>query len=138
MSDTNHNSTNFNKNSTLRVHHKSKMKIFESIIKYFAAIGITAQSRPFNMQNLLTFVVFAIMMVVVGEFLFFEASSFREYTESIYISSIIFTIFVTFLFIIWKRENIFQFIDCFEKIAETSKYICSVPIMNRFVFSICG
>lgn len=98
------------------------MKICQSTLKFFGLLGITAQSHAFNMRNLLTILVFGIMLFIVGEFLFCEASGFKEYTESIYISSIILAIFVTFIFVIWNKENIFLFIDCFEKTAETSKY----------------
>lgn len=98
------------------------MKIFQSTKKYLAIVGIVAQSRrPFNMRTLATLSGFAIMIILICTFLFCEANSFKDYTESIYMSSVSIAIFSTFSFVIWKRENIFQFIDCWEKIAEASK-----------------
>lgn len=99
-----------------------KMKIFQSTKKFLESVGITAESRPLNMRNLIVLVVFAIMMILIWGFLFFRASNFKEYTESIYMSSVTLAIFSTFTFVIWKKSNVFQFIDCWERIAATSKF----------------
>lgn len=89
-----------------------KMKIFQSTIEFFAAMGITAQSRPFNIRNLLTFLVITIMLVMVD-----------VHRIDLHQLNHIYGSFIAFSFIIWKKENIFQFIDFWEKLAETSKYI---------------
>lgn len=98
------------------------MKIFESTVKFLETVGITSQSHALNVRTLSTIATFGTMVTLICAFLFFEASSFKEYTESIYMSSVTIAILVTFVFVIWKRENIFQFIDCWEKIAATSKH----------------
>lgn len=99
-----------------------KMKIFQSTKKFLETVGITAESRPFNMRNLIVLGIFAISTILVWGFLFLRASNFKEYTESIYMSSVILAIFATFIFVIWRKSNIFQFIDCWERIAATSKF----------------
>lgn len=99
-----------------------EMKIFQSTVEFLAIVGITPQSRSFNIRSLLALMAFAIIVILVCAFLFCEASNFKEYTESIYISSVSIAIFSTYSFVIWKKDNIFLFIDCWESIAVTSEY----------------
>lgn len=97
------------------------MKIFQSTIHFLETLGITSQTRPINVRSLVTILAFGTMTILICAS-FWEANNFKEYTESIYMSSVTIVIFVTFLFVIWKKENVFEFIDCWEKIAETSKF----------------
>lgn len=97
------------------------MKIFQSTKQFLANVGIAPDSRPFNLRNSLTLLVFGITVILVSSFLFCEANTFKEYTESIYMTSVSWAIFITFLSVIWKKEYIFLFTDQWEKIAETSK-----------------
>lgn len=97
------------------------MKIFQSTLEFLAFIGITAESRPFNVRNLLVLLTFGTMVTLICTFLLREASTFKDYTDSIYMSSVTIAITTTFLSLIWKKENVFQFIDFWEEIAKTSK-----------------
>lgn len=89
----------------------NKMKIFQVTLEYFAILGITSQSRPINVRNLMTIIAFAIMVHLLGAYLLCVAANFKEYTESIYITSAVIALFIIFLSVIWNKENIFQFID---------------------------
>lgn len=102
--------------------HKLKMKIFQSTVKFLESLGITLQSRSLNVRSSITIILLGTMTSLICAFLFCEASNFKEYTESIYMSSVTIAIFTTYLFVIWKREHLFQFIDCWEEIAVTSAY----------------
>lgn len=97
------------------------MKIFQSTKKFFVDVGIAPDDRYFNVRSSLTLLVFVIMATLICSFLFFEASNFKEYTESIYITSVTIAIVSTYLMVIWKKEYIYLFIDYWEKIAAASK-----------------
>lgn len=97
------------------------MKIFQPTEKFLESVGITLQSRSLNVRSSSVIMAFIVMLTLVCAFLFCEASNFREYTESIYISSVTIAAFLTYVSVIWKKESIFQFNDCFEEIVETSK-----------------
>lgn len=100
-----------------------ELKIFQPALKFLATHGITPQNHPFNWRNLLILVVFVIGLILICSFLFVVASTFKEYTESIYVSSVGILIFSMYLNVIWNKANIFQFIDCWEKIADKSKFL---------------
>lgn len=99
------------------------MKIFQSTVEFLAILGITAQSRPINFRTFSALMAFAVIVILVGAFLFCEASNFKEYTDSIYTSSVSIAIFLTNSLVIWKKDYIFLFIDCWENIAVTSEYV---------------
>lgn len=111
------------------------MKIFESTIEFLAFLGITSDDSPFNLRALSTLLTFCIMVTLISSYLFFEAETFEAYTESIYLTSLICAIFVTYIILIWNKDNAFQFIDYWEKIAETSKYLsCRYMLKKRNLF----
>lgn len=106
-----------------------ELKIFQSTLKFLAILGITPQSRAFNLRNLMIILITCIMIIIMFAYLFFEASTFKEYTESIYMCSVGLAITFSFLSIIWKKVHIFQFVDKWEKVAETSMFY------SNFVFN---
>lgn len=65
--------------------------------------------------------IFSVIAILCCGFFFREANTFKEYTESIYISSVSLTLLSTNAFVIWKMENIFFFIDTWEEIVAKSK-----------------
>lgn len=106
------------------------MKIFESTVKFLESVGITLKSRPFNLRSSLSAMVFAVTVMLACVFLFREASGFKQYTESIYVSSVAVAAFLTFLSVVWKKENIFQFNECWVKIVITSE--CLLELIHQF------
>lgn len=107
------------------------MKIFQSIQWHFATLGITAdqtQKRtPISFKQLVilltmfSFVVFQIICIIS------VAESFEEYTLCIYGS---FTIAVTDIEIavhVWKMKQMFEFIENFERLIETSESTAKDP-----------
>lgn len=97
------------------------MKIFQSTIKYFEIIGITPESHRFNEKILMNISIFLTLIVLCCAYLPFEADNLKDYTESIYLCSAFITSSLAFLFLIWKKEYIFKFIDDWEEITENSK-----------------
>lgn len=107
----------------LSTFHSIKMKIFQTTLKFFEYLGIDSQSRRFNERNLLNISVFGIMVILCCAYLFCEADNLKDYTESIYISSATITALLSFLVFIWRKENIFKFINSWEEVTEKSKQI---------------
>lgn len=101
------------------------MKSFQSAVEYLASLGITQsqamQSNPFNVKNIVHMLLFGITAYLCGAFLIYTANSFKDYTESIYISSVTMLVFVVFVILIWKMENVFKFIETWKKTSEQSK-----------------
>lgn len=99
-----------------------KMKIFQSSIEYLATVGVTAQRRALNVQSLFALAVLATIVILVCGFLLCEASNFKEYTESIYVSSVSIAVIASYSMVVWKKENIFLFNDSWVKMAVARKH----------------
>lgn len=97
------------------------MKIFQSTIKFLAFLGITSDGNPLNVKSLLALLSFGIIVGLISSFLFFEADNFKSYTESIYFTSVVLAIFLTYTFVIWKKDNVFWFVNHWERMAVESK-----------------
>lgn len=97
------------------------MNFFQSTVEFFEILGVTPNSRPFNARNLLSIFVFGLTLVLCCVFLVCEAQDVKDYTESIYMSSVFITILLVFLSFIWKKENIFKFITTWKEITESRK-----------------
>ena len=97
------------------------MKIFQSTVKFLTAVGITQKSRPLNARSFMALTAIGITVILICAFFFLEAKTFKEYTDSIYMCSVTIALFSTFSFAIWKKENIFLFIEGWEKIVEKSE-----------------
>ena len=94
---------------------------FGPTVNFFATLGITARSRLFNVRSLIAIMIFGTLDISFVAYIFCEAKGFKDYTESIYVASVGIGLFSSFFIFIWKSENIFKFIDCWEKIVDTSK-----------------
>lgn len=102
-----------------------RMKIFETIQRHFAILGITVnQTRnlsSISLKNVL--ILFGMLFSVVSQIICIisVAETFEEYTLCIYGS---FTLAVTCIELamhIWKMKQLFEFIENFEHIIETSE-----------------
>lgn len=112
-----------------------KMKIFVSNQECLAKMGVTrdqsVQSRSFNMDVAWQLLKFCICVISMVHFLAFEASGFREYTESIYFTSATISIAYIFLVFVWNMTDFFNFIDGWEKCAEQSMVgRCNLPYVK--------
>lgn len=103
-----------------------KHKPFEILLKHFGALGIgpnlTKQAYPLNVKILMGFFVlcFAISGLVI--FIFYDANTFIEYVQSIYICTFNTLIFSTLLIIILKVDQLFEVINDWEKLVNTSEF----------------
>lgn len=103
------------------------MKIFESIQKYFAFVGINShqslRNHPFNARNLTTIFIFALSIFSNLVHFFCVANSFSEYTSSIIHISTILVSAINFTIFIYKMPELFGIIKSFEEIINKSEQI---------------
>lgn len=103
------------------------MKNIEILISnqaYFAAMGITRhqalQRQPFNADNLRASLKLCLCAIACVEFIIFDATNFQEYAESVYVISVVITMFGAFISLIVNMKDLFGFIDGWEKCVEQS------------------
>lgn len=89
----------------------------------FSIVGISPSivSRPFNWKILCGFLVLSVSIFCQLVYIFKDANTFAEYTQSIYIGSLILVIFAAMIILIVKRVTLYEFINCVDKILNTSK-----------------
>lgn len=111
------------------------IKIFQLSQKYFAAAGIgpelAAQAYPLNGTILLGFVILGSAFVCLLVYIFVEAEKFSEYTQSIYLCSLVALINVILLVIIFNVDNFFHTIIDHEEIVNTSEPQSSTSFLIR-------
>lgn len=100
------------------------MKIFQTVQKNLAILGISSmQSNQafYNRKYLLYLLLSGSLIIMNCVFLIYVAKSFKEYTDSIYITSVSIALFISLSFLIRRMRNLFEFIDNLEKIVDDSE-----------------
>lgn len=104
----------------------SRLKSFEIIQKNLAFAGITPnlanQSYPFNRTILFGFLTLGSAIYCSVVFIIYEADTFAEYTQSVYVVSLAILIILVLLMMVLKVKKLFNFIDCCEDFINTSEY----------------
>lgn len=92
--------------------------IFQLVQKYLSVLGISkAQSkRSVHVKVLIGCLLLGTNIILHLKFLFDEANSFKEYTESIFMSTVTVMSFWCYISMFYKREELFKFIDEGEKL----------------------
>lgn len=100
------------------------MKIFKANQKYFVMLGITRhqaiQSQPFNARKLLSFLGISLTALACGGFLICIAKTFREYTESIYMTLIFCCVAIDFISFNRNKGDFYRFVDGWEECVKRS------------------
>lgn len=102
------------------------MKFFRAAQKYFAVVGFSSQQlfqehRP-NERTLLAIFSLVIQLISSAVFLFYEANSSMEYTNSIYITSTVTLAAFNFSTMSWKQNNLFKFVKNLENAIQEREY----------------
>lgn len=101
------------------------MKIFQSIQKYFATLGIQPlqfdQKYSINVRSLMIWLLMFIPVIDGNIPQFYKAKNFEDYTNGIYDISITIENSYDFGIHIWVAAKLFTFIENFEKIIEKSE-----------------
>lgn len=102
-----------------------RMKILQVTQKNFATVGISAtlstRTYPLNGQILLDFALLGLYFICYLMYTFFEAKTFAEYTQSIYLSSMIALIIFVLLIIISNVKRLFDVIIDAENLVNSSE-----------------
>lgn len=109
------------------------MKLFQAIQKNLEIIGISSivSGQTFYNRKVLLYLLLCGSLIVMNcIFLVHVAETFKEYTDSIYITSVSIALFVSVSFVIRRMANLFEFLDSLEKIINDSEYI-SVILENQ-------
>lgn len=100
------------------------MKIFELTLKNFATVGITAnlprQPYPLNARISTGFLILNSYLICNAVFVVYEAETFTDYTQSIYIGSSTALILFALIILVFKSKKLFQLIGDCENLINTS------------------
>lgn len=111
-----------------------KLQIFRLIQKNLASIGIepglTQQVYPINRKISMVFVfnIFTIVSNLV--YVISDAKTFADYTQSIYIISIVVLVVYFLVILIIKVDKLFEFIHNCGKIVNSSEYRMNVLLLS--------
>lgn len=116
----------------------SKLKAFEIIRKNFATAGITPdlmhQPCPLNGTILIEFLMACSGIFSTSVFILYDAQTFTEYTQAVYIGSILTLILFALLIIILKLKNLFEYFNGNDKLINTSEYeSCQEYLFSKYM-----
>lgn len=98
------------------------MELFKIFRKNFAIVGIISNANPIESSEIgLSFLMNWSFCVLSWMFLVCEAETFIEYTTAIYIASALTVVAISFTIVIFHIQNIFEFIETCEQIAQKGK-----------------
>lgn len=102
------------------------LKAFKIARKYYAIMGVTSalaeRPYPFNGRILCGFLALGSCIFSTSVFVIYEAETFVEYTQAIYICSIAVQHIFTVLIIILRVKNLFALINGCENLTNTSEF----------------
>lgn len=105
------------------------MKIFISIRQSFAIVGFDPNRRPFNRIVKFFCVSFVIILTISFIFLFNDASTFKEFTDTAYTMSSIGLMAFVYVVGITKIAEIHKLLDDFERVFNERKLLRSVNLV---------
>ena len=114
------------------------MRIFQSIRKYLAILGIEPL-QPFQKKRLMTkrlvvFIIFILFFTSSLVFIGYEASSLGEYADAFYMSATLDWMIFAFGILLWKMDDIFKLIGDFEKLIQQRKSIKNYIALIIFIY----
>lgn len=118
-----------------------KLKVFWSVQKNLATFGVTPelslQPYPFNSKIFTNFLVLISSIICSLVFEFFEAKTFTELEQSIYLCSLDVLIIFALPIFIFNVEKLFKHINDCEDLVNTSEYsvssLASIPVFCPFL-----
>lgn len=91
------------------------MKSFKTVQKKFTLLGITPelakQPYPLNLKVILALSVLTMALIFECIYIGSDASTFIDYTQSIFVAAAGFLVLFVLMILIFKVEKIFEFID---------------------------
>lgn len=101
-----------------------KPKVYEIIQKNFALAGITRNlaNRPFNGVILFGFIVLGSGISSTSAYIIYDAKTFADYTQSIYVVSVAIFITSVLLILVLNVKELFDLFDSSGDLVNTSEY----------------
>lgn len=93
------------------------IKIFQLTQKTFATIGISSE---WNKNIFIGFSIVSISIICIFKFTFYEAQTFAESTQSMYMGSVAIVIILILFIFVLKAEEFYELINDCENIVNTS------------------
>lgn len=104
----------------------SKMEVFKTIRKNFVTVGISpklaTQAYPFNGKISMGFLILNLTLIFIFVYIFNDAKTFFEYTQSIYMASALILFIFVLLILISKVGKLFEFINNCDKILNACEW----------------
>lgn len=98
------------------------MKVFLTLTKAYAILGISSSSQS-NQKIFMGFSLWAWMMISHVMYIFYVASAYMEYMESVCMTTGSIIVFVCYADIVFKSHTIFDVFDKIENFIESSERI---------------
>lgn len=102
-----------------------RIKIFQTVQKNFDNLGICVElvSQPYLCNGRVLMGIPIIGSATISNFvyIFYEAKSFSEYTQSSYMCSACILVFIGFAIQILNAKKLFEFINTYENLINTSE-----------------
>lgn len=103
------------------------MKLFLECRKNFAFLGINSnQQTKVNGKLAATYIIQGISFIFGATFLFLKADTFQEYSNSAYITTSTSVSFAVFVNAVFKRTELFNYINSLDEFVEKSEYMLNV------------
>lgn len=101
-----------------------KMKICQTVQQNLSTIGISPNSdfSAFNVKISIGLLLLGSCTVSMLIYIFYEAKTFFQYTQSIYVCSVFILTILTLIIMVLHSSKMLQIIDGWESLANTSKY----------------
>lgn len=97
------------------------MKLFQIFQNNIAEMGIIPNKRLFHRENLKSLLMGGLSSVLCFAYLIFDAKSFRDYTETIYMTSVMVVVTVDIAIYILNTKELYQLIYGSEKYINVCK-----------------
>lgn len=98
------------------------MNHFRVVVENLSLLGISPNEPRFNGKSVLVFLMFVIFMILLSLFLVLGTNTFTEYAFNIYILFALVALSVSYLLVLFKKEQLFKLIVAVENFLQKSKY----------------
>lgn len=115
------------------------MKLFEIVQENFALLGFSPNQPRFNSKSAMVFLFIGLAAILCALFLFFEASTFIEYVNTFYTTSVAIACNIIFATLLFKKEKLLQTIYDLQEFVDKSELphrTGTKTFDNLFVFTI--
>lgn len=101
---------------------KGKIQLFQIVRRNFAMLGISSNclNQPNRLDTNLSLASLSYSFSVIAHVIFLlqETKNFREFTDNVYETSSVITVFICFVIVVFKMRKLFEFIESCQNIID--------------------